>query len=201
MNEFDRCIICTCDTSEVKLKKCFHIVNNYIFFTKAKCYYLMCDECNEQCEQFYGDNYCPLCRNNHKINRTNNTIIHQFVSFSNESPINMNGNSGFIVDILQENMIIKLFSNKIMFECMTKLELICYFFFTIWFAYTVMLPTFFMLFICLFFGMVNKYIAHTFTIITVVVLNYFLIKCVIMLCICTFYSLKNFTFEDFHGCY
>lgn len=202
MNELDRCVICTCDTSEVKLKKCFHVINHYLFFTKNKCHYLICGECKEECNKNYGDNYCPLCRNKQKINHPNNqTIVQQFDIFENELPINIYGDSGFVADMLQENPLISSFHNKITFDGMTKVGLICYFFFSLWFAYSVMLPSLFVLYSFLIFGIENKYIAHIFTIGAIATINYFLIQCMLTLFVAVLCSFKDLLFGHFLGCY
>jgi hypothetical protein len=95
--------------------------------------------------------------------------------FEHEMPVNFYGDDGFISDMISEMPIIRMFDNKICFEGIGRFDLICYFFFSLWFAYAIMLPTLLVLYLCVVFEMTNKYVGHFLVIFIVMGINLFLL--------------------------
>lgn len=167
--ESERCVICSCDSTEVILKKSFHMINNFVFFSKKKCFFPICNDCKIMCQKYYGKNYCPICRNkkikleNHNTNTNDNLQIN---TVDNRQ----------IIDITFENQIIKLFNNKIIFEEMTKSGLLLYFFFSLWFGYFVLFPTIFGFYLSHLIGITNQYCKKLIAIFLIAIANHVLIK-------------------------
>ena len=103
-------------------------------------------------------------------------------NFSEQTlPINFYGDHDFIFKMTSENIIIKKFSGRINFERMRQNDLICYFFFSLWFTFFIMLPTLCVLYICFIFHMKKKYIVQIIMYASIFLSNYFLIKCIMSL--------------------
>lgn len=175
MENCERCIVCTCDENEVKLKQHFHYENNYVFFRTKKHGFYMCDNCVGYCEQHYGKNYCPFCRNKKLLPlSTSNTNTNIYLT---DTVVSYGPEADFITSVLSQNIFIKKISDNILadneyFRELTKIRLLFHIMFSMWFAYFIMLPSCCTLFFCVITNIKNKFIVQF-----LITLTMFLMHC------------------------
>lgn len=192
----DFCFACLCnDDDGVSLSEHKHVVCKYLFFRTIKCKFSMCAECKTVYTQKYGDNFCPWCPSTLKAIEHFPTHAEVQIDDFEELPINFYGDSGFICDVIGEHPIIKRINphSLMVFQGMTKPQLIVYFFFSIWFAYTVMLPAFIVLFFCFLVGIKNKFFCKFAPVTITLYLNYLLSFLILRVAECLTTSVGNIT--------
>lgn len=167
------CFSCLSNNDEVNMFERKHFVNEYVFLKKAKCKFFMCTNCEPDYIKMYGNNFCPWCP--HTLEKIGYFSTQPELSIGDfeESPIFFFED----YDILREHPIIKRVNPNCLavFQDMTKLQLIGFFIFSMWFAFTVMLPLFFVLYVCVLFRITSKFICQFISVAITVYLNYLIL--------------------------
>jgi hypothetical protein len=134
----DACIICLSNKDEQILLPIVHTEIQNLSVTRKMCKYLICAECQIECDCTFGKGYCPLCRNKKKLKYRNENIN------NNQHTASVVQNGGLLDDIFTNNLVIKSFSPNQptvdMFTNMTTFEFIKYCIFSFWFGCYIVFP-------------------------------------------------------------